>query len=379
MLSTFKPALTPVIASFEKANPAIQVNVQYIPPGTSYTDTLTTEISGGNAPDVFYTNPGYVQMGSASLLTLAKSGGVADLTSQPWASQVPAIARSGFELNGKVYGLPLGGASAGLVYNETEFAKLKLTPPTTWSGMLTLCRTIKADGKIPIALPGQFGAFLPMSIAMSSVYESDPGWDSQLAAKKTTFAGTAGWQLAYQRVSQMNQAGCFQPGAVSSTTAQAFQLVASGQALMYAGPTAALGGIAPVAQGATFGAFPIPADSVASTRVMTAFGDAMAISSHSTHEAAAIKFVDYLAQPGIATPLANKAGDISVAQANSDQLPSSLTAFDSYFAQNKTVAFPAWLGAGQLVALSTATQAVLNGGQGSVTSALQGIDRSLQN
>jgi len=376
MLSTFKPALDPVIADFEKAYPAIHVNVQYVPPGTSYPDTLTTEINGGNAPDVFYTNPGYVQMGSASLLTLAKDGKVADLTSQSWSGDVPQIARSGFELNGKVYGLPLGGASSGLIYNETEFAKLGLKPPTTFSGVLQLCRTIKADGKIPIALPGQFGAFLPLSLAMSSVYVTNPDWDSQLAAGKTTFAGTAGWQTAMQEVSQMNSAGCFQPGAVSSTTSQAFQLAASGQALMYAGPTGALGALQ--APGVTFGAFPIAAGSTTSTRVMSAFGDAMAVTAGSAHEAAAIQFVDYLAGPDVATPLANKAGDISVAQANSGQLPTSMTAFASYFQQDKTVAFPSWLGAGQLVSLSTAVQQVLNGGQGSVTSALQGVDRSLQ-
>jgi ABC-type glycerol-3-phosphate transport system substrate-binding protein len=174
----------------------------------------------------------------------------------------------------------------------------------------------------------------------------------------------------------MNSAGCFEPGAVSASVPQAFQLTASGQALMYAGPTGALGAIQ--APGVTFGAFPIGADSAASTRVMSAFGDAMAVSSHSAHKAAAIAFVDYLAQSGVATPLANAAGDISVAQANSNELPSSMTAFNSYFAAGKTVAYPSWLGAGQLVSISTAVQQVLNGGTGSIASALQGVDRSLK-
>jgi raffinose/stachyose/melibiose transport system substrate-binding protein len=377
MISTFQSALSPAIASFEKANPDIHVNVQYVPPGNAFEQTLATEIQGGNAPDVFYTNPGYASLGSASLLLLAKNGKVADLSSQPWASQIPQQARSLYFIGSKLYGLPLGGSTSGMVYNETEFAKLGLTPPSTWPELLQLCGKIRAAGKIPVALAGQVPAFLPVSIAASTVYASDPSWDAQLAAHKTSFASTPGWQLALQQISQMNKAGCFQAGAVGTPITQAFQMTASGQALMFQGPTGALGAIAPVAHGATFGAFPIPGNNPASTRVFVSFGDSLAVSAHSAHEAAAIKFIDFLAQPANATPVATAGGDISLPQITGGQLPSNLAPFSSFFKQNMTVAFPVWFGPSEQVALSSAVQVVLNG-QGSTTSALSGVDNSMQ-
>jgi raffinose/stachyose/melibiose transport system substrate-binding protein len=202
-----------------------------------------------------------------------------------------------------------------------------------------LCSKIKAAGKIAIGEPGQAAVILPLESAASTVYASNPAWNQQRAAGQVTFAGTAGWQEALQHVADMNKAGCFQPGAAGTSVPASFQLVGSGQALMFIGPVDALGAIAPLAKGAKFAAFPLPGDTAASTRAMITYSDALAVSSSSSNKAAATKFVDFVASPAEASILAKLTGTVSLPQAASGNLPAQLSAFTPYYKSNKVVSY----------------------------------------
>ena len=71
------PQLQAIFDRFQQLNPSIKIDATYLPIGTTYANTLRTQLQGGNAPDVFYVTAG--SGGLQSVLPLAKAGYVADL------------------------------------------------------------------------------------------------------------------------------------------------------------------------------------------------------------------------------------------------------------------------------------------------------------
>src|SRR6476620_3243765 len=77
----------PVIAEFEKANPNITVNLVETPTD-SYAQVLRTQLQAGNAPDVFYGQPGGGNPNA--ILPSAEAGYLTPLT-ESWATDaIPA-------------------------------------------------------------------------------------------------------------------------------------------------------------------------------------------------------------------------------------------------------------------------------------------------
>ena len=155
-----------VAKAFHDANPTVTIEFQAVPSGTTYGQALLTQLQAGTAPDVIYTNGG--SGAPEALLPLAKAGRLADLSSSAWTSSVPAAAASLYQVDGKFYGLPLDLNPLGVVYNVDQFTALGLTPPTTFDELLALCQTIKATGKTPIAVPGQYPRLLGEMLAAKS-------------------------------------------------------------------------------------------------------------------------------------------------------------------------------------------------------------------
>jgi raffinose/stachyose/melibiose transport system substrate-binding protein len=376
--SAIQAPLEGIIKNFEAANPGVKVNAQFLPPGNPFLQGLTTQVQGGNAPDVFYTNGGSSSNGPVSVLPLAKAGKIADLSGSSWAGDVPSAARNLFYSGGKLFALPLFEAPLAVEYNATEFKKLGLKPPTTYAEMLQLCGKIKAAGKVPLSVPGQAAVILPLELAANTVYASAPNWDAQRSANKTTFAGTKGWQTAMQRVVDMNKAGCFQPGAAGATVPAAVGDVSSGKALMFAGPVDALGFIEGGAKGKfQFAAFPFPGDTPNSTMAMVSYSPSLVVSNASKNQATAKKFIDFAASPAQSAAAAKAGGTISLQQAKNGNLPAALSSFAPLFKANKTVGYApdAWASGGPLNTAMIPGMSALLTGQKTPTQVLQSMDQ----
>ncbi len=63
------------------------------------------------------------------------------------------------------------------------------------------------------------------------MYGKDKHWAAELRAGKVTFDGTPGWHQALQEFVDMNDAGCFEPGAAGTTAASAAGAVRTGAGL----------------------------------------------------------------------------------------------------------------------------------------------------
>jgi raffinose/stachyose/melibiose transport system substrate-binding protein len=97
-----------------------------------------------------------------------------------WLHSYTPEALSAETYQGKVYGLVSGAYQEGLFYNKAIFAKYHLQPPTTYSQLLSVSRTLKSHGVTPMFVGlGDVGAdylqFLYYELMVSVWYPHAPG------------------------------------------------------------------------------------------------------------------------------------------------------------------------------------------------------------
>ncbi|MHB1630145.1 MAG: ABC transporter substrate-binding protein [Bacilli bacterium] len=182
--TSFGPAWTNLIRSFEKANPGIKVNVKVLPL-SSFNATESAQIAAGTAPQIMFNqytakaeeltpltkylnqpNP-YVR-GNKKWLNLFNS----DLFNLTTASA------TGDPSN--YYNIPVNIFIAGLFYNKTDFQKSGITKlPATFQQFLTDLGKLKKHGYIPFgATQSQltiFWTFGPIVSELLAKYY--PKWD----------------------------------------------------------------------------------------------------------------------------------------------------------------------------------------------------------
>ena len=175
-------------------NPDIKVEATYLPIGTTYANTLRTQLQSGNGPDVFYVTAG--TGGLQSVLPLAKAGYVADLSKQPWVKTFPLAPanRPLFWRRGMLTALPFDVVPVGVMYHTEVMAGLGLEPPKTQTSSSSLraarpSRRASTSSTSP-ARRRRTRRSSRRSLATSTVLAKDPGWNLKRITGKTTFAGT---------------------------------------------------------------------------------------------------------------------------------------------------------------------------------------------
>jgi ABC-type glycerol-3-phosphate transport system substrate-binding protein len=141
-----------VINAFNKTYP--NVHVKYKPVGDSLPTVLATAVAGGSPPDMAdIAQPGtvaqFAKQGKLKPITYAKS-----VIGQNFA---PAWQQLG-TYSGKLYALVFKAANKSVVwYNVPAFKAAGVTPPKTFSQLLTAAKTIKASGTPAYSIGGADG------------------------------------------------------------------------------------------------------------------------------------------------------------------------------------------------------------------------------
>jgi raffinose/stachyose/melibiose transport system substrate-binding protein len=142
-------ALQNLAASFDKAHPGDNINVQLIPDAQIKTK-LQTAMGAGNEPQMFWT------WGGGPLQSFVAANKVTSLgtaSSAPYLSSFLPSTLGAVTINGQVYGVPVEGTQpVYFFYNKKVFDQYKLTFPTTFSDLLSDVATLKSHGVIPISL-----------------------------------------------------------------------------------------------------------------------------------------------------------------------------------------------------------------------------------
>ncbi len=238
-----KPALEILVRDFEKANSGIDVTVTYPPTSDGIIQLETTQLAAGNAPDILATWPG---CGTAiSICKLAPAGHLANMPNKPWAKRSSSIAISTSKYGGGLFAYSPAITFEGLWTNDSLFQSMGLKIPQTFPQLLDVCRKAKGRGTTPVILAASGSLVMQQLIgafALTTVPDYSK-WLQKLKAKKVTFEGTPGWHTALQKMIDLNNAGCYQPGSAGTTSGAAATQFAQGQALTYANMTSKKGEI----------------------------------------------------------------------------------------------------------------------------------------
>ncbi len=144
-------AIDEIIASFEEANPGIEI-VREVIDTNVMRDIAKPTIEAGEGPDIMYydVGPGYAGILARAGLLLPLDEAYA---ANSWDERLIPISRAWTTFDGHVYGVGHELEAQGLYWNKTIFAAEGLEPPATFADLLDLCQTFRDRGyDTPISL-----------------------------------------------------------------------------------------------------------------------------------------------------------------------------------------------------------------------------------
>ncbi|MGG4035255.1 extracellular solute-binding protein [Paenibacillus cisolokensis] len=153
-----KAILDDVVKKTEEEVPGLKFELDGLEDSVNRFTKLPAEMAAGNPPKIMS-----LFGGAGDAQKYAKAGRLLDLT--------PILEELGlkdkflnvldpFSVDGKVYGLPIGGNAEGIFYNTDIFQQSGLNPPTTWDDLIKAADTLKENGITPFAV-GSKGAWVP--------------------------------------------------------------------------------------------------------------------------------------------------------------------------------------------------------------------------
>ncbi|HYN95011.1 MAG TPA: extracellular solute-binding protein [Pilimelia sp.] len=335
-----KPAMEAVIAAYTKANPGETIKGEYLDTEPMQA-AIRTQLSAGNAWDVMFVWPGNGNPGA--LRVLQPYGYLTDLSDQPWAATMPAGLKSVTQVDGKTYLLPMAFSGIGAIYNKTALQAIGAQPPKTWTELLAFCATAKAKGKAAFALGNQTNwvtQLVNYALVPTTVYGTDPDFDTKLAAGSATFAGS-GWRTAMDKYLQMNARGCFQRNPNGTSVEASTGLVAKGDTVGIVQGTFQLAAITAAApQGTEFVMTALPAtDDPSQFRMAGAAGASFGVNAKTKNKDLAMKFLSFMAKPETMALWATTGGSLPAFPTDDFKASPTLAEFITYQKDGKTVPF----------------------------------------
>ncbi|MDF1478603.1 extracellular solute-binding protein [Leifsonia sp. H3M29-4] len=330
-IPNYQTSLPAAIEEFEKQNPDITVEVEFVEVAALHTQ-LRTQLAAGTAPDVFTAYPGNGT--PTAMEVLVPEGYLMDLSDLALNERLPSGMDAVTKVDGKRYILPLTLGAIGGIYNDAALDEAGLTAPTTWSELLDFCVDARAAGKVAYAYGAQTGwqnQFPSFPLSASLVYGVDPDFDEKQGAGDVTFSDSA-WVDVLDKVQEMQAAGCFQDSPLGTAYEGAVDMVAKGNALSMVSVTstfAAVGAAAP--EGTTFTFHAIPAtDDPDETWISAGGSGGYAINAAAKNPVAAKKFLDFLASDETMAQIADLQGALPSIVSDAYTVPDALTEIIGY-------------------------------------------------
>ncbi|QJD83393.1 ABC transporter substrate-binding protein [Cohnella herbarum] len=139
--------LNDVLKAVKKDVSGVEFKLDGVDSDVNRKEKLRSEMATNSAPAIFDL------FGGADTQLYASEGKLLDLTPilKELGLQNKFISLGEFTVDGKVYGLPIGGFQEGYFYNKPYFAQNKLQVPKTLEELEKLAEVIKKNGKTPFA------------------------------------------------------------------------------------------------------------------------------------------------------------------------------------------------------------------------------------
>jgi len=278
------------IAAFHAENPDVDVTfTPYL--NTEYNTIVSTALQGGGGPDIVHLRAygGMEPLANAGLLVRLDD-------------KVPALA--GFDpgillgatnrADGGVYGVPFALQTVQILYNVDMFERLGLEEPTTWAELLAVGDALKASGVYAFANGTKdgwtnetlFGAVAPTFYGGTPFFQEITAGETDFTDPR--FAAALERMVALRPYLADNYMGV---GYTDMQTLFAFE-----QAGMFAAGSYELGNMAQLNPLLRIGSFAVPADDAATPSAISFYVDgSYGINANSPHQAAALRFIEFLA------------------------------------------------------------------------------------
>lgn len=206
--------------AFKQTHPNVNIVLEETP-NEAYKTAIQVALVGSDAPDVFFNWAG------EDSARLVRDGLVLDITDLAnaegqFGTFIAPSWLASFSVDGRLYGAPTDAVTKYFYYNTKFFAEHSLTPPKTFGGLLQLCHDIRAIDPEIVPLPLGNSERWKMNHYITLLNERVMGNDALRADYALTASDDAlftnpGYVTAWEKVLDMQKAGCFQdaPNATS--------------------------------------------------------------------------------------------------------------------------------------------------------------------
>lgn len=288
-------AVTTINDRFHAEYPNITIQYENAPVD-QYQNIIKARFVAGDAPDIVGVFPGTWKD------PFVQSGFLMDLTDSPWAPRLKEAARNIMMNDGKLYALPVDQNAIGVIYNKKIFRDLHIPEPTTWSGFLQVCNSLKSSGVIPLSLGVKdlwVTQILPYAMVPTAIYRNHPDFDHQMYEGTASFLDSP-WKNVLNDYVELNKRGYFNKGTLGTTYDQMIQLFATGKTAMMIMGTWALEPIRIMNPDLELGMFPLPYTKDGQPPwVSYAVSVGIGASSTTKYPEAVKKYIDFWSRPDI--------------------------------------------------------------------------------
>ncbi|GEK79220.1 ABC transporter substrate-binding protein [Agrococcus baldri] len=365
-LSPWTQAQTaPMIEAYAEENPDATINVTYIAGNENAQQLLATQLAAGNAPDVFYLNPG---AGSpTSVGVLGEAGYLADLTEQEWAADLEEPYRSFLSHDGAVYAYPSTIFGIGAMYNQTMLDEAGLEAPQTWSDLLAFCGDATEAGHPAFVLGAGavwINAVIPYALASTLVDSQDPDFEAGVGTE-TDFTDSE-WVTVLEQYGEMVEAGCFQENPTGTDGPSTWGIAGAGEVFGVVAPGALLSEVqAAAAEGAEFMMHALPAtDDASETTMPVSLSSTLGVNAASESPELALDFVNWLsASEQLAMIASLQAGAVPTIASDDFEAPAAIAVVEELSSAGRTTPVPdlSWPNPEVQAALQSGAQGMLLG------------------
>lgn len=287
-----------MIDSYQAANPNVTIQVEALQ-DDPYKQKFKAYLTGNNLPDIYniWGQPAFFE-------PVMKAGYAAELNKGDYdADNFLPGSLDGFSLDGKLYGLPRNSDFTVLYYNKKIMSDNGIALPTKTSDLVDAAKKLQSKGISLISIGGK--EKWPLAIMYNAVVQKETGSDKVIrdAITNKSFDDAALLKAA-KDFQDLCQAGIFQKSYTTDDTGTAKNIFAQGKTAMFYSGEWDMGMKTSPDYSDDFKnnlevtPFPLVEGCAGkATDIMAWNGGGYAVSSKSPNKEAAIKFLNYIAQP----------------------------------------------------------------------------------
>lgn len=323
-----RKAIEKLVAKFEKANP--NTKIKLVTGTSSYESDIKVRLSGNNAPDIFNTH-GWSRDRYANFLE--------PLQNRSWAKNVSPVIDSSIKNDkGEFYALPMQMAVTGITYNATVLKRAGVDPSSiaSWDDFSDACAKVTATGAACIGASGKENWTVGQIVDYSAYGMFS---DSELKNMKNGEFESGSYQKLASMIKKWAEEKYFNVDYTAATSDDLSKMLANDTlAFTFQGISAAAN-ITNYNPDVKLGFIPYPSGN-GDPYIVSGEDYALGVSKTSKHKDAALKFIDFMAQPENYQVYTDATSSVPAVKGVQAQLGVMSDSYDTWITKKSTETVP---------------------------------------